>query len=613
MTVASSVQNEPSVGAQPSRDEVRAQMRRILADPTLQASPRRRELLRFVVEETLAGRADRLKGFTIALAVFGRQDDFDPQSDPVVRVEARRLRRDLGSYYVTAGKRDPLVISIPKGGYVPHFEWREADRARDGSPDVDLSDSDDEAASPTAAGGAFRGARRAAALIAAAILVVAGSAWLWLRAPDGTTAEGADGPAHGPAVIVLPFEALSAREDDRFLAAGVTQELITNLMRFPDFRLFSVPASFRQSASADPVHLGRSLGVSYAVKGGIRSNASAVRVSAQLVDARTSRVIWSETYDRPLTPSDLLKVQGELAASIATTLGQPYGIVKNDLTERASGAANPSMSSYACVLRAYAYRRSFQAELYTPVLACLEAAVRHDPDYAEAWAMLGWLHLDAARFGWAPGGDTARAFAEAFDAASKGVAADPTNVLALKALSSIDHYTGNFEEGERLAREALALNPNDPDTLAQLGWRLAVRGRFAEGIPYLERAIARTVSPPGWYYHLIAIDLYLRGDYEAMLSAAERSAVDGTGISQSLIAIAQGALGNPEAARQALARMAEISPLLGRDPAAAYRRHQPVDRIVDAMVAGLRKAGWTEAGAGGGAKVTQTIGERRGG
>jgi hypothetical protein len=87
-----------SLETQPSPDEIRAQLNRILAGPTLQANPRRRELLRFIVEEALARRADRLKGFTIALAVFGRKDDFDAQGDPIVRVEVRRLRRDLDSY-----------------------------------------------------------------------------------------------------------------------------------------------------------------------------------------------------------------------------------------------------------------------------------------------------------------------------------------------------------------------------------------------------------------------------------------------------------------------------------------------------------------------------------
>ena len=79
-------------------------------------------------------------------------------------------------------------------------------------------------------------------------------------------------------------------------------------------------------------------------------------------------------------------------------------------------------------------------------------------------------------------------------------------------------------------RKALEINPNDPDAMAQLGWRLAVRGDFDEGIPYLRRAIDRTISPPGWYFHLIAVDDYLKGDYPAMLADAERSAVDGSAI-----------------------------------------------------------------------------------
>ena len=89
----------------PTPADVLEQMERVLASPTV--SHRRRDLLRYLLEETLAGRADRLKGFTIALAVFGRDDSFDPSSDPVVRLEARRLRGDLDSYYVDAGSRDP--------------------------------------------------------------------------------------------------------------------------------------------------------------------------------------------------------------------------------------------------------------------------------------------------------------------------------------------------------------------------------------------------------------------------------------------------------------------------------------------------------------------------
>ena len=85
------------------------------------SSPRRRAFLRYLVEETLAGHADGLKGYSLGLAVFGREGTFESQSDPVVRLEARRLRRDLDSYYVDAGARDPVRITIPKGQLRPAF------------------------------------------------------------------------------------------------------------------------------------------------------------------------------------------------------------------------------------------------------------------------------------------------------------------------------------------------------------------------------------------------------------------------------------------------------------------------------------------------------------
>ncbi|WP_416068514.1 hypothetical protein NMA58_30240 (plasmid) [Rhizobium sp. YTUHZ045] len=337
---------------------------------------------------------------------------------------------------------------------------------------------------------------------------------------------------------------------------------------------------------------GRRRGVSYVVDGSVRTDADTVRIGAKLVDVSSGRILWTGTYDRKLTAASLLDVQGEIAAEVATVLGQPYGVVHNDETSHLPRDITPSMPSYECVLQAYAYRRSFTRVLYGPVQTCLEAAVKRDPDYAEAWAMLGWTHLDTGRFGWTADGNLEREYNLALDAASHAVTLNGRSVLALKALSSINHYMGNFEEGERIQRRALSLNHNDPDTLAQLGWRLAVRGKFADGIPYLKQAIDRTVNPPGWYFHLVSIDHYLNGRYAEMLNAAKNGTVDGSGVSWSLVAIAQGALGNEAAARDALERMAAVAPALNRDPAAVYRRHQATEDIVDALVKGLRNAGW---------------------
>ncbi|QIG47215.1 hypothetical protein G5V57_05385 [Nordella sp. HKS 07] len=580
-------------------------MERILDDATFQASPRRRAFLRYLVEETLAGRADGLKGYSLGLAVFGRDGTFESQSDPIVRLEARRLRRDLASYYVDAGARAPVRITIPKGHYVPHFAWHQAPTEAAPSDDTECESGNGTVVGATGAasvageadgaGLAGRGRRRVlilVGLLAVALLAAAGGLWPWLRGPSMSGAE----QARGPAVVVLPFDTLSASEDDRFLAAGVTQELITDLMRFEGFRLYSVPASFSQDAHADPVTLGRDLGVGYVVKGSVSSDAATVRLGAQGFDAQTGRVIWSETYERARTAGALLGIRAELAANIATVLGQPYGIVRSDMAARLSTGVEPSMASYACVLRAYAYRRTFRDDLRQPVLACLEEAVRREPDYAEPRALLGWLHLDAARYGFVPDVEVPREMAKALELASRAVAIEPENIVALQALSAIQYHLRNFDESERIQRKALALNPNDPDTLAQLGWRLALRGRWDEGLAYSERAIARTIDPPGWYYDPITIHLYLEGRYREMLAAAEHSAAgDSQGVA--FLAIAHGALGDGAAAREALDTMAKQAPAFNRNPAAVWRRFQPLESIVDPLMDGLRKAGWTEPGA----------------
>ncbi len=577
----------------PSASEIRAELDRILSSPHLQASQKRRAFLRFIVEETLAGRANRLKGHTIAVAVFGRDETFDSQTDPVVRLEARRLRRDLDCYYVDAGAHDAVRISVPKGSYVPRFEWHDAPPPEP-VPEVpgpvapDDDGTDGAGASPVAS--RWPNGRRNMAvvgLVAALIAIAAAASWFFPSTqrmlPSGSLAT-------EPAVIVVPFRALSSREDSRYLADGISQELIANLMGFPGFRIYTLPSGFEQIASrTEPVRLGRDLGVTFVVNGAVNSNDEQIRVAVQMVDATTGKVLWSHTYHRPLTPQALMLVQRELAGEIAGALGQPYGTVASDLSLLADTPAVSSMQSYICVLRAFSYRRDFSKETFGPVYDCLEEAVRRDPDYSDAWAMLGWLHLDAGRFEFNGPENVQEEYRKAYQAASRAMSLEPNNTLALKAMSSIDHYLKRFEDSERLARQAVELNPYDPDTLAQLGWRLAVRGNFEEGIPILERAIERTVNPPGWYFYLIAVDHLMKGDYERMLEAAERSVGDSFPINQALIAIAAGELGQAETARTALEQMSTFAPL-ARDPIAHFRRHGATDAILDAVAQGLAKA-----------------------
>src|SRR5437763_5295126 len=105
----------------PTTDEIRAALDRIAASEEFRASPQLVAFLRYVVEATLRGRQDRIKGYTIAVEALGRSQDFDPQTDPIVRVEATRLRRAIHRYYENGGKRDPVQIELPLGSYVPTF------------------------------------------------------------------------------------------------------------------------------------------------------------------------------------------------------------------------------------------------------------------------------------------------------------------------------------------------------------------------------------------------------------------------------------------------------------------------------------------------------------
>ena len=555
-----------------SVEEIEAELNRILAHPGFQSTQRRRSMLQYLVEEALAGRGNLLKEYTVGVSVFGRPEGYDPQADPVVRMEARRLRRDLDSYYIDAGKNDRIRFSIPKGGYVPAFELIEVNHAGEISEEADRE-------SPIRVWN-LRGGN---AWLAALGVTIA--ALLIYHFANEFVANGNQDPNYGPAVVVLPFKPLGASEQNQYLASGLAAQLISDLMRFQGFRVYTRLTD----NELDMEELVRKPGAHYVVNGSVAIESAKLDVDVQLMDGKSGQVYWSEHYNEPLQPDALAELRTTLAEAIAAEIGQPYGVVYTDLTQRRNTSSLGNMDSYVCVLRAYDYRQSFSMEKFTQVLNCLESAVKRDPEYSTAWAMLGWLYLDKGRFGFAGSEGVEKQYEQALQTANRAIELAPDDVIANIALSSIHHYMGHFEEGERLARHAHELNPYDSDIMAQLGWRLAVRGNFEEGIPLLEQAIQRVADPPGWYYHLICINDYLNGDFARMLEHAKRSAADGSSTSLVMIAIADAELGDAEGTRAALAKMSPDS-LLSRDPRAYFLRHGATEQITESMVSALARA-----------------------
>jgi len=381
----------------------------------------------------------------------------------------------------------------------------------------------------------------------------------------------------------MPFTAIGSSEDLSALSAGLGTELGHLLRQFEGLRLYEPLDGSDPGPTMD--RLRGAPGALYSVYGQLYAEGTQVRVNATLKNLRSGEVVWSDSYDVALKPGALMELRDMLAGRIATALGQPYGAIAEDIVRHEESADSASLESYLCILRAYEYRRRFSGAAYAPTRACLEAAVARDPDYADAWAMLGWLHLDAGRYRFPGAAPVETEYALALDAARRALTLSPDSELALRALSSIQHYLGHYDESERLARRAVELNPYDPAALAELGWRLAVRGKFDEGVPLLHEAIDRSVEPPAWYFHLLAIDHLMKGDYVAMRGEADRSALSDRPIGEVLRAIAAGGLGDRETARAALAR---IPP--DWDAAAFSRRHGATEGIVAALTDGLATA-----------------------
>jgi TolB-like protein len=564
----------------PPAASVREQLERILADPTFQASPGRRELLRYIVEESLAGRAERLKGFTIAQAVFGRGDDFDPQSDPVVRVEARRLRRDLNGYYAGSGRNDPVLVAIPTGGYVPQFVWRDGPM---------------ETVATEAAPAEQR--RHRLSLPASALVVVALAAALLGAYQLLSTASPAGGRLaptelqRAPRLAVLPFQNLSGDPEQAHFALGLTDQIVTDLARFKALPVLSLNSSASYAAQAtDPRQLREALGVDYLLTGSAQHEGGRVRLTTRLVDTASGEIVWSESYVEALSPARLFDIQADVSRQVAALIGGDYGVVAEMGRIEAQGVPPDSLAAYDCVLRYYAYQRAFNAQEHATVRACLERTVELDPGYADAWAVLANIYAQEHRFGYNPRPALYDSYDRSLAAAERAVAIDPTNptaqLMLANALYDREDFAGFRAAGER----ALTLNPNDPETLVHVGMRLVYSGIGDPGRSLVERAVALNPAHPQWYTDSLIFHHYQEQDYEQALAFSERQR--SPGIWRNLFrAMILGQLGRAEEAQPVIAAVLQLRPEVAERFWAMARVWKIPDPQIAHMADGLRKAG----------------------
>ena len=311
----------------PTVHDIEQQVERILESDQFRMPKRGRDFLRFVVAETLAGRGDYLKAFTIAQLVFGRDVTFDIQNDPCVRIEAARVRRELEHYYLVAGGSDPVIITIPKGRYVPRFEINEIEQVA-GPSQKGMVDVRELVAAPPI--GASREERPTHAwfhtsLAASGAVIVLVALAGWLFRPVAWSDAGVQVPLRidsRPTVLVEPFESEDGLAST--ISQGVNDEILNKLAHIKE-----VIAVTRVRSPVEPPR--------FMLQGSTRLQGNNVRWFVRLVRTADGAIVWANKYEANLLTQGALETAKTFADSISAAIAGPFGAISRNDANNASG------------------------------------------------------------------------------------------------------------------------------------------------------------------------------------------------------------------------------------------------------------------------------------
>jgi TolB-like protein len=547
----------------PDEASVRTQLARIAKSRDFDVTDRTRKFLAYVVEEALAGRGDRIKAYSIATDVFGRDASFDAHSDPIVRVEAGHLRRALEHFYLTAGKTDSVVISVPKGSYAPVFESHRPEFLVAPPEKVSLW-------------------RRVLPIIIVAAASLAVVAWVSVERMRSVGSPNPDIPR----LLVKPFDDLTKSASSQTITRGLTQEIIGQIAKFKD--IVTVEGGSGENdlrASAAP-------GIRYALVGGVNIGEDTIRLQAHVLNLADGAVLWANNYDGDLRASKVVEIENDIARQVATALGQPYGVIfQADVAQRPRNPPD-DWQAYACTLSYYAYRVNLDPKIHPVVRKCLEEAVSRFPTFATGWALLSQTYIDEIRFRFAADLlSSPSSIDRALAAARRAVELDPDNVRALEAEMFSLYFHGDIEAALRVGEQALRVNPNDTELIGEYGYRLALSGNWERGCALMNEARERNPGPLSYYESGLALCSYFRGDYrEAAMWIKKRPTPENPNY-HLIAAVIYGEGGETEDAYRerdwltahAPNLLANIRPELARRIA----RKEDIDRLIGSM----RKAG----------------------
>ncbi len=406
------------------------QLQKILSNPKFFATKQQKNFLKFVVKEFLEGRSDLLKGYTIATQVFGRTEDFDPQSDPIVSVQANKLRRALEHFYLKDGKNDPIVIDIPKGTYSPVFIER-----------------------PTAH-------------------------------PDGGTTD--DYPdfenvSKWPTLLILPFKNKTENSDGDYLCKGLVDELALEISYFKNMKVL-FPRE-RNSGNKRVIHDPRSR---FKLSGNAYKYGNEIKITIHLEDTASGHHIWGETYNGSFDSIELTQYQVNIAKTVAAKISGDFGIVSRLILNETRHISGKQLSTYQAILRYYEYEQICSPESLIRAMEALTIAVKNDPGCGRIWTLLGLLYATIHNLG-IPGFE--KPLQKATEFTERGVSLEPNCQRVIGVLAFIRLCNNELAIAIDEVDRALRLNPNSLFVLDGLAYVLILSGDWDRGVTLAEKTI----------------------------------------------------------------------------------------------------------------------------
>jgi tetratricopeptide (TPR) repeat protein len=341
------------------------------------------------------------------------------------------------------------------------------------------------------------------------------------------------------------------------------------------------------AGAADLRAAGQALGARYVMEGSVRQAGTKLRLAVQVVDARTGAHLWAENYERSFRPDAVFELQDALVPRVVSTVADSNGVLARSMSEAVRSRDPEQLTPYEAVLRSFGYGQRVTPEELAAARSALELAVRKAPAYADAWAMLSWLHVQDYAQGFNLQADS---LASGLTAAQRAVEVAPSNALAYFSLAPALFFQQELQSFRNAADRAVALNPMDGNSIAFMGELLTYAGESERGLELAGRAKELNPNYPGWYWYADFYDAYRRGDYHTALGFALKVNLPGQWFSHASKAAALGQLGEQEAAAKAVRDLLRVRPDFAATARADIEKWWEPE-YVESIIDGWRKAG----------------------